>query len=80
MPTKDSTDTISSQALQADENPWTTANNQDVDSSTQQGDEISKRKRKKRSKHVEDSLPSKWAGRLRTNRLPRTATNQHGEM
>ena len=43
MPTKDSTETITSQALQADENPWTTANNQDVDSSTQQGDKSSNR-------------------------------------
>jgi hypothetical protein len=62
-------------AFQNNMNPWTTAKEQAAELSLQQEEPT-----KKRRKRVENSLPGKWTGRLRSNRSPRTATRQQGEM
>ena len=66
------------EVTKVDKDPWTTAKDQNVDSSTQLGGGRSPNKRGRRL--VEDRLPNKWAGRLRGSRSPRTATQQQGEV
>ena len=70
-PTQDSTQT-------GDKRPGATASAQDMGLPTpQEKDDGSETKR---CRKVGDSPPNKWAGRLRRGRLPRTATQQQGEM
>ena len=65
------------EVTKVDKNPWTTAKDQNVYSSTQLGGGRSPNKRRHRL--VEDHLPNMWAGRLRGSRSPRTATQQQGK-